>query len=116
MTSMEHNTLSSCSVKQQHMNACLCMKLLEMGQYCDVSVYRNGYSFSIHVLIQQNEYRCIDILMYRCVLINELFSAMDKTLEIDNFTENSCEKNFVQYSDSHGFIPEEIILLLSVSW
>ena len=38
------------------------------------------HSVSIHVLIQQNEYGFIDILMYHCVLINELFSAMDKTL------------------------------------
>ena len=60
-------------------------------------------SVSIHVLIQQNEYQYIDISMYRCVLINELLSAMDKTLKL-TFTENSCEKNLVQYSNSHGFI------------
>ena len=48
-------------------------------------------SVSIHVLIQQNEYQYIDISMYRCVLINELLSAMDKTLKL-TFTENSCEK------------------------
>ena len=52
--------------------------------------------------------------MYRCVLINELFSAMDKTLKLT--LENSCEINLIQYGDSHGFIlSEEIILLLSVS-
>ena len=39
-------------------------------------------SISIHVLVQQNEYRFINVLIYCCVLINELFSAMDKT-EID---------------------------------
>ena len=40
------------------------------------------HSVTIHVSIQQNEYRYIDISMYRCVLINELFSAMDKTLKL----------------------------------
>ena len=52
--------------------------------------------------------------MYRCVLINELFSAMDKTLKL-TFSKKSCEIHLVQYGNSHGFIPEEIILLLSVS-
>ena len=37
---------------------------------------------SIHISIQQNEYQFIDISMYRCVLINELFSEMDKTLKL----------------------------------
>ena len=41
--------------------------------------------------------------MYHCVLINELFSAMDKTLKL-YFIENDCEINLVQYGDSHGFI------------
>ena len=38
------------------------------------------HSILMHVLIQQNEYRFIDILMYpyHCVLINEWFSAMYK--------------------------------------
>ena len=39
------------------------------------------HSISIYILIQQNEYRFIGILMYCCVLINELFSAMDKNQE-----------------------------------
>ena len=56
----------------------------------------------------------IDVLMYRYVLINELFSAMDKT-EIDILQKTVERKNLVQYDDGHGFIPEEIILLLSVS-
>ena len=42
------------------------------------------HSVSIHVSIQQKEHRFIDILMYRCVLINELFSAMNKTLKLYN--------------------------------
>ena len=45
----------------------------------------------------QYMYRYINISMYRCVLINELFSAKDKT-------ENGCEINLTQYGDSHGFI------------
>ena len=73
-------------------------------------------SVLIHVLVQQNEYPFINILMYHSVLINELFSLMNKTLKLTLiFTESSCEKNSVQYGDSHGFIPEKIILLLSVS-
>ena len=36
----------------------------------------------IRVSIQQKEYRFIDLSIYCCVLINELFAAMDKT-EID---------------------------------
>ena len=46
--------------------------------------------------------------------MNELFSAI---LKLGNlyYTENSCEKTLVQYGDNHGFIPEESILLLSVS-
>ena len=71
-------------------------------------------SISIHVLVQKNEYRFINVLVYRCVLINELFSAMDKT-EIDILQKTVERKNLVQYGDGHGFIPEEIILLLSVS-
>ena len=39
-------------------------------------------SVAIHVSIQQSKYRYINISMYRCVLINELFSAMDKTLKL----------------------------------
>ena len=39
-------------------------------------------SVSIHVLIQQKEYQFIDISMYHCVLINELFSAMGKSLKL----------------------------------
>ena len=42
--------------------------------------------------------------MYHCVLINELLSAMDKTLKLTLYIENSCEINLVQYGDSHGFI------------
>ena len=40
------------------------------------------HSVAIHVLIQQSKYRYINISIYRCVLINELFSAMDKTLKL----------------------------------
>ena len=40
------------------------------------------HSVAIHVSIQQSEYRYINISIYRCVLINELFSAMDKTLKL----------------------------------
>ena len=66
----------------------------------------------MHVLIQQNEYRCIDMLMCHCLLINELVFAMNKTLKL-TFTENRHVINPVQYGDSHGFVPEEIILSVS---
>ena len=57
----------------------------------------------------------VDSSIYYCVVINELFSAMDKTLKLTLiFTENSCEKNLIQYGDNHGFIPDKINLLLSV--
>ena len=58
------------------------------------------HSISIHVLIQLKEYQFIDISMYRCVLINELFSAMDKTLNLIFYR----KQNLVQYGDGHGFI------------
>ena len=73
------------------------------------------HSVAIHVSIQQSKYRYINISMYRFVLINELFSTMDKTLKLTLYRK-CCEINLVQYGDSHGFIlSEEIILLLSVS-
>ena len=44
------------------------------------------HSVAMHVSIQQSKYRYIDVLLciavYCCVLINELFSAMDKTLKL----------------------------------
>ena len=61
------------------------------------------HSVAIHVSIQQSKYRYINISMYHCVLINELFSAMDITLKL-YFIENSYEINLVQYGDSQGFI------------
>ena len=51
--------------------------------YMSVLQYIATYcSVSIHVLIQQKEYQFIDISMYHCVLINELFSAMGKSLKL----------------------------------
>ena len=40
------------------------------------------HSISIHILIQQNEYQFISILMYHGVLINELLFEIDKTLKL----------------------------------
>ena len=54
----------------------------------------------------------INSLIYHCVLINELFSAMDKTLKLTFY---NCEKNLVQNGDNYGFTTEEIILSLSAS-
>ena len=51
------------------------------------------HSVSIHISIQQNEYRFIDISMYCCVLINEFFTAMDKTLKLTFYMR---EKPFAQ--------------------
>ena len=61
------------------------------------------HSVAIHVSIRRSKYRYINKLMYCCVLINKLFSAMDKTLK-STLYKNSCKINLVQYGDSHGFI------------
>ena len=61
------------------------------------------HNVAIHVSIQQSKYRYINISMYRCVLINELFSAMDKNLKLTLYRK-WCEINLAQYDDSHGFI------------
>ena len=69
----------------------------------------------MHISVKQNEYLFINISMNRHVLINELFSAMDKTLKLIFYRkllrEKPCTVTMVIYS--HRFIPEEIISLLS---
>ena len=46
--------------------------------------------------------------MYHCVSINELFSIIDKTVEMTFLQKIIMRKPLVQYSDNLGFIPEEL--------
>ena len=75
---------------------CVCTCVVSDGQYCKSVMYQCivMHSVSMHVSIL---HQCINLSMYRwCVLINKIFSVLDKSFEI-----TFCmRKTLVQYGNS----------------